>query len=83
MSNRRPITGAGIAVIILAACLGIAIAGAILIAAWQGRPLSQEAATMLSTVLGAIVGAIAGYLGGSRRSNGRDERRPSEREESQ
>ena len=64
---KRPISLSGVAVLVLATGVAVSLVGTTLIAAWQGRALSEQAATMLSTILGAVVGAIAGYVGGTRR----------------
>jgi predicted anti-sigma-YlaC factor YlaD len=61
----RPRTAAGLVVVILATGVAVTLAGAVLIAALQGRALSEQGATMLSTMVGAIIGAIAGYIGGA------------------
>lgn len=62
---KRPGSLAGIAVLVLSVGVAVSLVGTTIIAAWQGRALSEQSATMLSTILGAVVGAIAGYLGGS------------------
>jgi hypothetical protein len=68
----------GIAAIILAVGLAIAVVVLALGTEFTSRSLSVEEASLLSTVLGAAVGALATYLGGSvlNRSKGDDQEEP-------
>jgi hypothetical protein len=77
----RPTVTAGIVVLILAVGVAASLMGAILIASWQGRPLNEPAATMLSTIMGAMIGAIAGYVGAHRGRQREDDKPPDDKPE--
>jgi NO-binding membrane sensor protein with MHYT domain len=71
----------GLAAIILAAGLSIAVVALAIGTEVTSRNLSVEEASLLSTVLGAAVGALATYMGGTAlrsRGDDKDEEPPSE-----
>lgn len=57
----------GLAALVLATGVALAVVVIAVGAAWHTGPISQSESTVLSTVLGAAVGAVATYLGGASR----------------
>ena len=61
---------AGRSAFVLACGLAFGWAGALLLAAWEHGPVSQQGANLLSTLGGAIAGAVATYLGSTLHQGG-------------
>jgi hypothetical protein len=62
---------AGIAAVILAAGVAVVLVAGIIEAAFNGRTITVEEATIYAGVLGSIIGAVATYIGGGgRKSDG-------------
>lgn len=61
--NLYRIDFAGVCAVILAFGLSVGWCGAIIWAAWTGRPANDATIQLLSTLGGAMAGAIATYLG--------------------
>jgi hypothetical protein len=54
---------AGPCAFVLACGLALGWAGALLLAAWRGGPISDHGTHLLATLGGAMAGAVATYLG--------------------
>lgn len=54
---------AGAVALVLAACIGVGWAVALVVAAVQDGPVGPRAATFLTTMGGALLGAVVGWLG--------------------
>lgn len=76
----RPWSWHGAVALVLAICVGVGWATALIIAAAQAEPIGQQGTALLSTIGGALVGGVVGWLGariGFEDGTARHARRPS------